>query len=286
MSEIDPTQRLIEGFRAVFMKLKLNGFKIADAVGLNRRVSGLVSVLIPTLEERYELLASRCLPSVAAQTYQDFEVLVVSETYSESVAEAVASFDSRFRYLWDAPRDSKLLKAGPLAIWSSGAAPSLNLALRSSRGKFLARLDDDDSWLPEHLENGIELLRSSGAEFVSSNAAAPDGGLVALSDMSSNYFGSEFRWCRQDVPIGTPITWIFRSHLRSLKFNEKSWRKKWNKPVDYDFILRSGGAGVRMVFSEEVTANYMSRPGLGGLTGFEAYLRDNVDEISGEDWRD
>lgn len=274
MPKFDPTHRLVEGFRAILMRSKWKSFKIAESVGIGARVPGLVSVLIPTLEERYELLASRCLPSVLAQTHQNFEVLVVSEFYSEAVASTVGGLDSRFRYLWGAPKNPELLKAGPLAIWSSGAAPSLNLALSSSKGIYLARLDDDDSWLPEHLENGLELLHSSGADFVSSNAYSPTGGEVPLNDMSSDDFGREFHWCRQNVPVGTPITWIFRSHVRSLKFNEKSWKKTLNKPVDYDFILRSGAAGVRMVFSEAVTARYMSRPGLGGLTGFNAYLKD------------
>lgn len=274
MPGFERTRRFVEGFRATLMRSKWSCFKISEAIGIDRRVPGLVSVLIPTLEERFKLLASTCLPSVANQSYQNFEVLVVSEAYSESVASTVARFDSRFRYLWGAPRAPELKNAGPLAIWSSGAAPSLNLALSSSRGSFLARLDDDDAWLPEHLENGLNLLRSSGADFVSSNAYSPAEGHVELNDMKSDYFGHEFSWCRQSVPVGTPITWIFRSHVRSLRFNEKSWKKALNKPVDYDFLLRSGAARVRMAFSEKVTARYMSRPGLDGLTGFNAYLKE------------
>lgn len=268
------TRRFVEGFRATLMRSKCRAFKIAEAIGIDQREPGLVSILIPTLEERFELLVSTCLPSVADQSYQNFEVLVVSEKYSESVASAVAQFDSRFRYLWGAPKAPELRNAGPLAIWSSGAAPSLNLALSSSRGSFLARLDDDDAWLPEHLENGLNLLRLSGADFVSSNAYSPVGGHVELNDMESDHYGQEFSWCRQSVPVGTPITWIFRSHVRSLKFNEKSWKKVLNKPVDYDFILRSGAARVRMVFSEKVTARHISRPGLDGLTGFNAFLKE------------
>ena len=136
MQEFEPTRRLVEGARAASMRIKWTWFKFAEAIGIDKRVPGLVSILIPTLEERFELLASKCLPSVAAQSYQDFEVLIVSENYNESVASAVAQFDSRFRYLWGAPKAPELMKAGPLAIWSSGAAPSLNLALAPQEAAF------------------------------------------------------------------------------------------------------------------------------------------------------
>lgn len=267
--------------RALVMRTKWNSFRLREAIGIDRRSPGLVSVLIPTLAERYELLGSQCLPSVAAQTYDNLEVLVVTDFYSHAVEDTVTRFGSRFRYLWGAEKSAELLQAGDLAIWSSGAAPGLNLALRASRGSYLARLDDDDAWLPDHLENGVNILQSAFIDFVSSNAHSPSGGHAALNDMSSHDFGREFIWCRQSVPIGIPTTWIFKSHVRALEFNEKSWKKNWNKPIDYDFLLRSGAAGIRMEFSEKVTARYMSRPGLDGLTGFSAFLREREEEDPG-----
>lgn len=275
--------QIAELTRAVLISSKVRLFRLSDAIRVTPRSTGLVSVLIPTLAERHELLGTRCLPSIASQTYTNYEVIVVSEFYSQEVEATVNKFDERFRYLWGAEKSPELRGAGPLAIWCSGAAPSLNLALRNSRGSYLARLDDDDSWQPDHLENGVNVLISSRADFVSSNATDPIGGTVSLNYMTSDEFGCEYRWCRQRGPIGTPITWIFMSHVRALGFNENSWKKNWNKPVDYDFLLRSGAAGIRMVFSEKITAHYMSRPGLNGLTGFHAFLSEQQGETGGND---
>ncbi len=241
---------------------------------------GMVSVLIPALETRAELLDRRSLPSIDRQTYPLFEVIVVSEVFSQEIADAVARRGRKYLYFWGTSKSRALLKAGSLAMWCSGAAPNLNLALKKGQGEFFARMDDDDEWLPHHLENAVQVINRESADFVSSQAFAPDGSLVEENDLAGEAFSEEFKRHAFVGTVGTTITWLYRRHLRAYRFNSRSWKKKINRPVDYDFMLRIASGGARMVFSPKVTAQQGLRPGVGELTGHRAYEAEITQEKS------
>ena len=251
-------------------KIRWRGYRVFDR-WFPRFRAGSVSILIPALENRADLLDTRSLASIDRQTFQGFEVIVVSETYSKEIADAVGKRDSRYRYLWGTSKPRSLRRAGSLALWCSGAAPNLNLALKKARGEYFARMDDDDEWLPRHLELSVAALERSGADFVSSNAYAPDNSLIAVNDLANEAFRQEFRRHRFTAVVGTTITWVYKRHLRAYRFNTSSWRKKVNRPVDYDFMLRISAGGARLFFNPEITAQQCLRPGVGNLTGHRAY---------------
>ena len=96
-----------------------------------------VSVVIPT-HNRPKLL-KRAIISVLAQTYQDFEIVVVDDGLEQRASKVIASFnDNRIKYI-----QHKKEKGG-------GAAR--NTGIKNSRGEYIAFLDDDDEWLSEKLE--------------------------------------------------------------------------------------------------------------------------------------
>ncbi len=108
-----------------------------------------VSVIIPT-HNRAQML-KRAVDSVLAQTYQDFEVIVVSDGSTDNTDEVVSSYiDPRIVY-------SKHGK-------SRGASAARNTGIRASRGKFVAFLDDDDEWLPHKLELQVPVIEKSSSE--------------------------------------------------------------------------------------------------------------------------
>jgi GT2 family glycosyltransferase len=101
-----------------------------------------VSVLVPTVG-RPRLLA-RALASVRAQTFTDFEVHVLNDG-GPSVRRVVDNLrDSRF-----------ILREFPL---NRGKAAVINHGLREAAGRYIAYLDDDDEYLPEHLSVLLEAL--------------------------------------------------------------------------------------------------------------------------------
>lgn len=104
----------------------------------------LVSVIIPTFNRLAYL--KEALDSVAAQTFRDFEVIVVDDGSTEPIAEHAARHSTR-----------------PTIIRQSnqGPAAARNRGLAAAAGELVAFLDSDDLWCPEKLERFVGLLRGS-----------------------------------------------------------------------------------------------------------------------------
>ena len=101
------------------------------------------SIVIPTYN-RARLLP-RALDSVLAQTFDDFELLVVDDASTDDTAAVAASYeDPRISYL-------RLEENG-------GVANARNAGIASARGTFVCFLDDDDEYLPRFLERTWEVL--------------------------------------------------------------------------------------------------------------------------------
>ena len=112
-----------------------------------------VSVVIPT-RDRAELLP-RAVGSVLAQTWTDFELLIVDDHSTDGTPAVVARFaDGRIRSL----RHER----------NRGQSKALNTGIEHARGEYVAFLDDDDEWLPGKLAAQVALL----------DAAPPEVGLV------------------------------------------------------------------------------------------------------------
>lgn len=101
-----------------------------------------VSVLIPCYNAGRYLGAA--LDSVLAQTYRNFEILVVDDG-SEDDSAAVAARYPQVRYFRNA---------------HSGISVTRNLAISKACGEILVFLDADDLWVPEKLEKQVAYLDS------------------------------------------------------------------------------------------------------------------------------
>ena len=112
-----------------------------------------VSVVIPT-HNRAELLP-RAVASVLAQTWTDFELLIVDDRSTDETPGVIARCaDRRIRSFRHAR--------------NSGQSKALNTGIEHARGDYVAFLDDDDEWLPGKLAAQVALL----------DAAPPEVGLV------------------------------------------------------------------------------------------------------------
>jgi Glycosyl transferase family 2 len=110
-----------------------------------------VSVILPTYQRRE--LVQRAVASVLAQSYRDFELIVVDDGSTDGTGEALAALGDAIRYTWQPNR---------------GPAAARNAGLRLARGSIVAFLDSDDRWLPDHLAVMTETLaRNPAAVLVS-----------------------------------------------------------------------------------------------------------------------
>ena len=105
-----------------------------------------VSVLMPTFNVVSSL--QRGVESILAQTYNDFELLVVNDCGSDDGTreriESYAEKDGRVRLIQLQERE--------------GLAGSLNIGIKACRGEFIARMDADDYAYPARLARQMEFM--------------------------------------------------------------------------------------------------------------------------------
>lgn len=114
-------------------------------------MSELVSIIMPSYNTSKYIVET--IQSVLAQTYKDWELLIVDDCSTDNTDEIVKPFlaDKRIHYL----KNEK----------NSGAAVSRNRALREAKGRWIAFLDSDDLWMPEKLERQISFMDKNGYSF-------------------------------------------------------------------------------------------------------------------------
>ena len=105
-----------------------------------------ISVIVPVYNRR--ALLSRALASVAAQTFRDFEVIVVDDGSTDSPCDAVAA--CRIENLRLVRHDK-----------NRGAAAARNSGIAAARGEWIAFLDSDDTWEPDKLAVQIAGIKTS-----------------------------------------------------------------------------------------------------------------------------
>jgi glycosyltransferase involved in cell wall biosynthesis len=97
----------------------------------------LFSVVIPTYNRASKL--QRALESVLAQSYDNFEILVMDDGSTDNTAEVVASFaDPRITYRWDKN--------------FGGPARPRNRGVALAKGEWICFLDADDWWTVDKLQ--------------------------------------------------------------------------------------------------------------------------------------
>ena len=107
-----------------------------------------ISIIIPSYNTAG--LIANCLDSVFAQTFSDFEVIVVNDGSPDTTELEAVLRPHRQKIVYVVQENKR-------------AAGARNTAIGKARGEFLAFLDSDDSWFPDHLASQMELFRKNPA---------------------------------------------------------------------------------------------------------------------------
>jgi len=167
-----------------------------------------VSVVIPTYKaEKY---IAKTIQSVLAQSYQDFEILIVDDGSPDQSVKICQQFiDPRIRIIHQSNR---------------GLPGARNTGIRHAQGDYIALLDADDLWLPEKLEKHVEHLENSpsvGISFSCSAFITEEGNLTGLTQKPKKLKGitPSYILCRNPVGNGSAAV-IRRQVLQDIQFQD------------------------------------------------------------------
>lgn len=223
----------------------------------------LISIILPTYN-REQLLFERAIQSVSGQTWKNLELIVCvhgSTDRSYDRVRDLATQDHRVVPIW-VDREAYY---PPTAEnhWFTGPVDPLNAGLSQVRGEWIARIDDDDVWLMDHLLDLWKYAVWGNYEFVSSAHRTLDG-------VSHPY---RMKDCTR---IGGCQTWLYRSYLKFFRYDRNCYKKPWNKVNDTDLQHRMWRAGVRFGYLNRVTTIITPRPGVKKI-GLAAYTENRED---------
>lgn len=115
----------------------------------------LVSIIMPSYNTEYFI--EETIRSVQAQTYTNWELIIVDDCSTDHTDEVIRIIlsDKRIKYL----KNER----------NCGAAVSRNRALREAKGRWIAFLDSDDLWAPSKLEKQIAYMKKNNYYFSYTN---------------------------------------------------------------------------------------------------------------------
>jgi len=182
-----------------------------------------VSVVISTFNRSQVLEES--MASVLAQSFADFELIVVDDGSTDNTKMVVDSFrDERIRYV-----------AQP----NAGISAARNHGTDIARGRYIAVHDDDDLMLPTRLASSLSAIRGGVTASFGSwvNFADSDGELQL--NVSKKEFDASVAWGIGYAPGHS--TWLVPTELiRTARYDEKL-----SSAVDHNLATRLMSSGVR-----------------------------------------
>lgn len=181
------------------------------------------------------------LESLFAQTYSDYEVIVVNDGSTDETSAVLTPYFDRIIY-HEQP--------------NQGPAAARNTALRLARGQFISVLDSDDLWMPNYLETMVGHLQTHPEI----DAIYPNAILFGNSHLDGKIF--------QDLyPSSHPVTLEKFLSKECTIFGLVTFRREILDRVglydeglrgveDLDLWLRMMQHGYRFTFTDEVLVKY------------------------------
>ena len=193
-----------------------------------------VSVIIPTYKHQDFVLAT--LHSVFAQTFTDYEVIVINDGSPDDTAALL----------------KPLAEAGRICYieqQNQGQSAARNRGIAEAKGEFIALLDDDDLWPPDKLawqvealqENSTAVMVYGGACFVKPQFdLAEDHEVDVLHPDKNSSVGNAYKEFMIANPTSSPGQTLIRAAaIKQLQgFDPKIWGAD-----DYDLYVRLAKTG-------------------------------------------
>jgi glycosyltransferase involved in cell wall biosynthesis len=135
-----------------------------------------------------------------------------------------------------------------------GTSQGDNKATELCRGEWIAHIDDDDFWTPNHIQDLLKFAKTGNYEMVYGDYV-------------------EVRYGKEKVVENGPSTWLIRKYVADIfKLDPNCYKKKWDRVSDIDVFLRMKSAEVKIGYLKKIVAYVLPRPGE-ETVGHEAYTK-------------
>jgi glycosyltransferase involved in cell wall biosynthesis len=201
-----------------------------------------VSVIIPAYNA--ETFLARAIRSVEAQSFRDFEIVLIDDGSTDGTADIARGFGS-VRYVLGS---------------HGGEAVARNRGLEEARSELVAFVDADDEWLPDKLARQIAFMRQLGSSlsYTDCYVVRDDGPRVRYSTLARPRQGEILApliddWLDQAFMIPTDVM-ASRVLLQSVGGFEEGLPTPGH--VDYGIWLKLAIRGTRFDYLDEPLALY------------------------------
>lgn len=206
------------------------------ATGIEGETLPEISVAFPVYNGEQYL--AEAIDSILAQTFTNFELIIVDDGSTDNSLQVLEKYqrcDPRIRLV---ARENRNLVA------------TLNQIIDLARGKWIARMDQDDIALPHRFERQLEWLKDTGADISGSwvrRFGSSDKRIVRLRQ-TDEAIKMEMLF---SSPFAHPSVMMRTALVKQLRYDNA-----WEKAEDYDLWRRAAEAGWRMTNVPEVLLLY------------------------------
>ena len=211
----------------------------------------LVSVILSTYNR--EKYIKRAIESALNQTYKNIELIIINDGSTDRTAEIISEFSKKD------PRITILTNETNL-----GLAKSLNKGISQSRGKYIARLDDDDYWSePRKLEKQVRFFEEH-LDYI-----LVGGGMIRVDEVGREIVRHLLPENNKDIKNSILLDNPF-AHS-TVVFNKEIWEMAggFNESLgfseDWDLWLRFGKLGKFYNFQEYFTCYLQGEQNISNL---------------------
>jgi glycosyltransferase involved in cell wall biosynthesis len=201
----------------------------------------LLSIIIPTFNRAH--LIGETLDSIALQTYQNWECIVVDDGSTDNSEEILSNYlkkDNRFKYL-KRPQ-----------IKPKGANSCRNIGLENAKGNYIVFFDSDDLMTPDHLEIKLSSIIKNNCDYViartqyfNDDNSQIDKNYLGFNNYKItpyNYISQKINWLTLDVCLKKELA-------RSVNFNEQL-----QSGQEYNYYSKLVHKSVNAIFIDKVVS--------------------------------
>jgi glycosyltransferase involved in cell wall biosynthesis len=208
-----------------------------------------VSICIPAYKAG--AFIGETLASIRAQTFSEWEVVVVEDGSHDNTEDIVRAFAETVAQPVGFQRHTA----------NQGLPATRNTAIAGSRGQWIALIDSDDLWTPHHLEHAVAHARKTGADLVHTGVIMFDSDtgkdLELRVPSAASIAALPLSLFRGDYPIQPSSTLIRRDTLNKAG----GFDPKCRYVEDRELWCRLARAGARISYVDALTCRYRQHAG-------------------------